>query len=453
MAPERPQTTAPPSPDASASAASREDYVLRTVEERGVRFVRLWFVDVLGLLKSLAIPVSELEEALAEGVGIDGSSLEGAARLLERDAIAHPDPATFEVLPWRPDSLVARMFCDVRLPDGSPHPGDPRHALQRALAKAAELGFTFQVGPEIEFFLFDEPRGGAEPAPLDEGAYFDLTPLDVGSDFRRRAIEYLEQMGIPVKASHHEVSPSQHEIDLRHTDALSMADAITTFRVCVKEVARELGAHATFMPKPSNRLAGSGMHLHLSLFDEDRNTFYAEAPEQPLSDTGRSFLAGVLAHAGELTAVTNQWVNSYRRLASGFEAPGRIDWARQGSDSLVRVPSNRPGREGAARIELRSPDSACNPYLAFALLLAAGLRGIERGCRLPAETGDEPPERTQSLPEDLREAVALFDDSELAREALGDVICDWIVRNKQAEWAEHRRTVTEHERQTLLRLL
>jgi glutamine synthetase len=451
--PEPAPTTPSSPPGAGSSTGARGDYVLRTVEERGVRFVRLWFIDVLGLLKSLAIPVSELEQALAEGVGIDGSSLEGSARLRERDAIAHPDPDTFEVLPWRPGSLVARMFCDVRLPDGSPHPGDSRHALRRALAQAAELGFTFQVGPEMEFFLFDEPGDGAEPAPLDEGAYFDLTPLDIGSDFRRRAIEYLEQMGIPVKASHHEVSPSQQEIDLRHTDALSMADAITTFRVCVKEVARELGAHATFMPKPSDRLAGSGMHLHLSLFEDDRNAFFSEDPERPLSDTGSSFLAGVLAHAGELTAVTNQWVNSYKRLASGFEAPERIDWARQGNASLVRVPSNRPGREGAARIELRSPDSACNPYLTFALLLAAGLRGIERGCRLPAETSGEPADPVHPLPEDLREAVALFDDSELARGALGDVICDWLVRNKRAEWAEHRQTVTEHERRTLLRLL
>jgi glutamine synthetase len=451
--PEQPPTI-PPSPagESGAAAEARSDYVLRTVEERGVRFVRLWFIDVLGLLKSLAIPVSELEQALAEGVGIDGSSLEGSARLRERDAIAHPDPATFEVLPWRPGSLVARMFCDVRLPDGSPHPGDSRHALQRTLARATELGFTLQVGPEIEFFLFNEP-GEGEPAPLDEGSYFDLTPLDVGSDFRRRAIEYLEQMGIPVKASHHEVSPSQHEIDLRHTDALSMADAITTFRVCVKEVARELGAHATFMPKPSDSLAGSGMHLHLSLFEEGRNAFYVDDPEQPLSATGRAFLAGVLAHARELTAVTNQWVNSYTRLASGFEAPEQIDWARQGNASLVRVPSNRPGREGSARVELRSPDSACNPYLAFALLLAAGLRGIERGYELPAETEGDDADPSEGLPEDLREAVALFDGSSLAREALGDVICDWLVRNKQAEWAEQRRKVTEYERQTLLRLL
>ena len=428
-------------------------YVLRTVEERGVRFVRLWFVDVLGLLKSLAVPVSELETALAEGVGIDGSALEGTARLRERDAIAHPDPSTFQVLPWRPGSLVARMFCDIRLPDGSPYPGDPRHALRRTLDHAASLGYTFQVGPEIEFFLFDDVTDGAEPKALDEGTYFDLTTFDGGSDFRRRAIEYVEQMGIPVKASHHEIAPSQHEIDLHHTDALSMADAVTTFRVCVKEVARELGVHATFMPKPSRHLAGSGMHLHLSLFDADGNAFHSQDPDEPLSPLGRSFAAGVLAHAAELTLVTNQWVNSYRRLACGFEAPTRVDWAREGTDSLVRVPSNRPERESAARIELRSPDPGCNPYLAFTLLLAAGLQGMERGYMLPAETNGLPVDGFTRLPEDLREAIDLFERSDLARDTLGDVMCDWIVRNKRAEWDEHRRVVTEHERRNLLRLL
>jgi glutamine synthetase len=437
----------------SARADARAQYVLRTVEERGVRFVRLWFVDVLGVLKSLAIPVSELETALAEGVSIDGSSLEGTARLRERDAIAHPDPATFQVLPWRPGSLVGRMFCDIRLPDGSPSPGDSRYALRRVLNQAASLGYTFQVGPEIEFFLFDEVTGSGEPEALDEGAYFDLTTFDGGSDFRRRAIESVEQMGIPVKASHHELSASQHEIDLHHTDALSMADAVTTFRVCVKEVARELGVHATFMPKPSERLAGSGMHLHLSLFEHDGNPFYSDDPLEPLSELGQSFLAGVLAHAAEITAVTNQWVNSYKRLACGFEAPQRIDWARQGTDSLVRVPSNRPDRESAARIELRSPDPGCNPYLAFALLLAAGLQGIERGYQVPAESDGRATEGRARLPEDLSEAIALFDASTLARETLGDVMCDWIVRNKRAECAEHRRTVTELERRNLLRLL
>jgi glutamine synthetase len=427
--------------------------VLRTAEERGVRFVRLWFVDVLGLLKSFAIPVSELEPALEEGVGIDGSALEGSERLRERDAIAHPDPSTFEVLPWRPDGAVARMFCDVRLPEGDPYPGDSRNALRRVLAQAADLGYTFQVGPEIEFFLFEGPGEGEEPSPLDDGAYFDLTPLDVGSDFRRTTIEYLEQMGIPVKASHHEVAASQHEMDLHHTDALSMADAVTTFRLCVKEVARELGVYATFMPKPIESQAGSGMHLHLSLFEGAANAFYSADPDESLSEVGRAFLAGLLAHAGELALVTNQWVNSYKRLVAGFEAPGHVAWTGRGEPSLVRVPSNRPGKEAAARVELRSPDPACNPYLAFALVLAAGMRGIERGYQLSAETNGVPGDGLGRLPGDLGEATEAFDRSELARETLGDRICDWVVGNKRREWAEYRRTVTEFERRRLLRLL
>ncbi|MGI8944910.1 MAG: glutamine synthetase family protein [Thermoleophilaceae bacterium] len=436
------------------AAVRRGEYVLRTVEERGVRFVRLWFVDVLGLLKSFAIPVSELEEALEEGVGIDGSSLEGGARLQESDAIAHPDPGSFQVLPWRPGSLVARMFCDVKRPDGTPYPGDSRHALRRVLGQAAELGYTFQVGPEVEFFLFAEPErgGGTEPRPLDDGAYFDLTPHDVGSDFRRRTIECLEQMGIPVKASHHEAAASQHEMDLRHTDAMSMADSLTTFRLAVKEVAREVGVYATFMPKPLDGAAGSGMHLHCSLFEDDRNAFWT-AGEEVLSDVGRAFLAGLLAHAPELTAVTNQWVNSYKRLATGFEAPEHVAWTRRGNPSLVRLPSNRPGKEAAARIELRSPDPACNPYLTFALMLAAGLRGIERGYQLPAESNGEPLDGLQRLPGDLREATDAFDRSELCREALGDTICDWFVANKRREWEDYRRTVTELDRSRLLGLL
>jgi glutamine synthetase len=428
-------------------------YVLRTVEERGVRFVRLWFVDVLGLLKSIAIPVSELETALEDGVGLDGSVLEGSARLHERDVIARPDPRTFQVLPWRPGSLVARMFCDVLMPDGTPFAGDSRLALKRVLGQAADLGYTFQVGAEIEFFLFAEPRDGELPRPLDDGAYFDLTPLDAGSDFRRRTIEYLERMGIPVKASHHEVAPSQHEIQLQHTDALSMADAVTTFRLAVKEVAREDGLHATFMPKPLDLHSGSGMHLHLSLFGGDRNAFYAPNGDGPLSELGSAFLAGVLAHAGELAAVTNQWVNSYKRLATGFEAPEQVSWTRHGRSALVRVPANRPGKEAAARIELRSPDPSCNPYLCFALVLSAGLRGIERGYQLPPEVDDEVPASAPRLPEDLRSATDLFDESELARDTLGDRLCDWYVRNKRAEWAEYRGKVTEFERHRFLRLL
>jgi glutamine synthetase len=346
------------------------------------------------------------------------------------------------------------MFCDVRMPGGAPFDSCSRDALRRVLNRAAEHGYTFQVGAEMEFFLFAEPGDEAVPVPLDDGAYFDLTPLDVGSDFRRRTIEYLEQMGIPVKASHHEVAPSQHEIHLQHTDALSMADAITTFRLTVKEVANELGVYATFMPKPLEDHSGSGMHLHLSLFAGDRNAFHSPNVDEPLSEIGRAFLAGVLAHAPELSAVTNQWVNSYKRLANGFEAPEHVSWTRQGPSALVRVPSNRPDKEAAARIELRSPDPGANPYLCFAMVLAAGLSGIERGMtELPEEAGESAPNGAPCLPEDLGEAIDRFDESELARETLGDAMCDWIVRNKRREWAEYRKTVTEWELRRFLRLL
>ena len=435
------------------AVSGHREFVLRTVEERGVKFIRLWFIDVLGLLKSLSIPVSELESALDEGVGLDGSSLEGASRLREHDVIAHPDPRTFQVLPWRPDSLVARMFCDVRQPDGEPFGGDSRAALGRVLDQAGALGYTMHVGCEVEFFIFG-PLGsnGAVPSTLDDGAYFDLTPLDVGSDFRRRTIDYLEQMGIPVKASHHEVAPSQHEIQLAHDDALSMADAVTTFRIAVKEAAHELGAYATFMPKPLEDHPGSGMHMHISLFEGDRNAFHDAEPDQPLSPTGRAFLAGVLAHAPELTAATNQWINSYRRLATGFEAPETVSWTRRGAAALVRVPSRRPGRAAGARFELRSPDPACNPYLVLSLILAAGLRGIERGYELQAESVEDAGGGAR-LPLDLREATDLFDASELVRETLGDRLVDAYVANKRRETDAERRTVTEFDRSRYLRLL
>ena len=425
----------------------RDAYVLRTVEERGVRFVRLWFVDVLGILKSLAIPVSELEPALEDGVGLDGSAMEGATRARERDVIAYPDAGTFGLLPWR-DGQVGRMFCDVRRPDGEPFAADSRSALARVLATAADLGWTAQVGAEIEFFLFADDPDAPRPRPLDDGAYFDLTPLDEGSDFRRRTIDHLEQIGIPVKASHHEVAPSQHEIQLTHTDALSMADAITTFRLAVKEVASELGVFATFMPKPLEHHAGSGMHLHLSLFSGDRNAFHDPDRDQPLSALGRQFLAGVLAHAPELTLLPNQWVNSYKRLATGFEAPSHVLWTRSGGAGLVRVPSSRPEREAGTRIELRSPDPGANPYLSLALILAAGLRGIERGYQLGPE--EEPGAR---LPSDLREATDVFEASELARETLGDTLVELIVRNKRAEWDAFQSTVSAWELKRFLRLL
>jgi glutamine synthetase len=430
------------------------EFVLRTVEERGVRFIRLWFIDVLGLLKSFSIPVSELDSALEHGVGLDGSSLEGASRLREYDCIAHPDPRTFQVLPWKPDSLVARMFCDVRQPGGEPFGGDSRAMLRRVLEQAAGLGYTMQVGCEVEFFIFGAlGSNGAAPKTLDDGAYFDLTPLDVGSDFRRRTIEYLERMGIPVKASHHEVAPSQHEIQLAHNDALSMADSLMTFRLAVKEAAHELGAYATFMPKPLVDHPGSGMHLHISLFKGERNTFHDPDPAEALSPAGRAFLAGVLAHAGELTAVTNQWINSYRRLATGFEAPEFVSWTRRGASALVRVPSRRPGRAEGARFELRSPDPSCNPYMVLALVLAAGLRGLERGYELQAESIDDEAAGAPRLPLDLREATDLFDESDLARETLGDRLCDVFVANKRRELADERRTVTDFDRSRYLRLL
>jgi glutamine synthetase len=431
----------------------RDTYVLRTVEERGVRFVRLWFVDVLGILKSLAVPASELESVLEDGVGLDGSALEGAARRRERDVIAVPDPSTFALLPWR-DGAVGRMFCTVRHPDGTPFAADSRDALQRVLAAVADLGWTVQVGAEIEFFLFADEDGAPAipPQPLDQGAYFDLTPLDEGSDFRRRTIGHLEQLGIPVKASHHEVAPSQHEIQLAHTDALSMADAITTFRLAVKEVASELGLFATFMAKPLQEHAGSGMHLHLSLFDGDRNALHHPDPAEPLSELGRHFLAGILAHAGELTLLTNQWVNSYKRLVTGFEAPSHVLWTRTGGAGLVRVPANRPERESASRIELRSPDPGANPYLSLALVLAAGLRGIERGYRLAPEVDGDLAD-TPRLPADLREATDRFEASELARDTLGDALVDLVVRNKRAEWDAYQATVSPWELERFLRLL
>jgi glutamine synthetase len=431
---------------------SREaEFVLRTAKTRGVRFVRLWFVDVLGLLKSVAIPAGELERALIDGIGIDGSCLDGALRGRERDVIAVPDPRTFQVLPWAQEADAARMFCELRTPDGAPSPGDSRYALTRSLAVAAELGYVFQVGAEVEFFLFQSATEGAVPRVLDTGSYFDLTQLDAGSPFRRATIEHLEQMGIPVKASHHEAAPSQHEVDLEHTDALSMADAITTFRIAVKEVAQQGGAYATFMPKPLSGEFGSGLHLHLSLFDGDRNTFFDPDPDVPLSPEGSAFLAGVLAHTREFTALTNQWTNSYKRLVPGFEAPESAGWTLHGRSSLVRVPSNRPLRADAARIELRSPDPGCNPYLVLACVLAAGLRGIERGYLAPPP--DEQHPATPPLPGDLREAVGAMSESELVRDTLGDRLVDAIVRNKLAELEAERATVTETELATLLRLL
>ncbi len=430
----------------------QQEYVLRTVEERDIRFVRLWFTDVLGTLKSVAVTSSEIEGAFVEGIGFDGSAVDGFARVQESDMLAMPDASTFQVLPWKAEAPgVARMFCDIRTPEGEPFAADPRQVLRRNLAKASDMGFSFYVHPEMEFFLFAGPN---DPTPLDNGGYFDLTPNDVQSDFRRHAIELLEGMGISVEYSHHEVAPSQHEIDLRYADALTMADNVMTYRLVVKEVALARGIYATFMPKPLAEHWGSAMHTHVSLFDGDANAFYDVSDPYHLSATAKQFMAGLLAHATEIAAVCCQWVNSYKRLVPGFEAPVFVSWGRNNRSSLVRVPMYKPRKSASTRIEFRAPDPACNPYLAFAVILAAGLRGIEKGYELPAEAEDNIYEMTDverraagigSLPRNLDDALLRMEDSELVAEALGEHVFTYFLRNKRAEWDEYRSQVTPFE--------
>ncbi|HZA60358.1 MAG TPA: glutamine synthetase family protein [Actinomycetota bacterium] len=441
------------------SLTEEAEFVLRTVEERGIRFIRLWFTDVLGFLKSFAITPAELETAFTEGMGFDGSSIEGFSRIQESDMVALPDPSTFTLTPWRSEAQVARMFCDIRNPDGTPFDGDPRWVLKQQVDRAASLGFTFYVGPELEYFYFKDATGTEF---LDRGGYFDLTPLDVATDMRKRTVQYLEAMGIPVEYVHHEVAPSQHEIDLRYTDALTMADNVMTYRLTVKEVAQEFGIHATFMPKPVRDVNGSGMHVHQSLFEGERNAFFDAADEYHLSKVARGYIAGILRHAPEITLVLNQWVNSYKRLVPGFEAPVYICWARRNRSALVRVPMYKPGKEQAARIELRSPDPACNPYLAFAAMLAAGLKGVEEEYELPPEASNNIYAMTESeraeagidsLPEDLHEATRLAEGSELLRETLGDHVLSYLVRNKREEWDAYKSYVTPFELERYLPLL
>ncbi len=438
----------------------QQEYVLRTVEERDIRFVRLWFTDVLGMLKSVAITSSEIEGAFAEGIGFDGSAVDGFARVQESDMLAVPDASTFQVLPWRGDDApVARMFCDIRTPEGEAFTADPRQVLRRNLRKASELGYSFYVHPEMEFFLFNGPD---DPTPLDHGGYFDLTPLDVQSDFRREAIQTLEAMGISVEYSHHEVAPSQHEIDLRYADALTMADNVMTYRLAIKEVAMHRGIYATFMPKPMAAYWGSGMHTHVSLFDGDTNAFYDDADPYHLSEVGKRFIAGVLAHAREITAVCCQWVNSYKRLVPGFEAPVFVSWGRHNRSSLIRVPMYKPHKSASARVEFRAPDPACNPYLAFSVILAAGLRGIEQGYEVPPEAEDNIYELTDterraagidSLPRNLDEALRVMEDSELVAEALGEHVFEFFLRNKRVEWDAYRAQVTPFEIERYLPML
>ncbi len=421
--------------------SKQEEFVLRTIEERNIRFIRLWFSDVLGTLKSVAIAPAELENAFDEGIGFDGSAIEGFARITESDMLAKPDPATFSILPWRTEAPgAARMFCDITMPDGSPSHSDPRNVLRRTLDKAAKMGYTCYTHPEIEFFLFkSQPEKGVAPVPVDQGGYFDHTPAVVGHDFRRQAITLLEAMGISVEFSHHEGAPGQQEIDLRYADALSTADNIMTFRHVIKEVALEQGFYASFMPKPFTDHPGSGMHTHVSLFEGEKNAFFDASAEFNLSKTGRSFIAGILKHAAEMTAITNQWVNSYKRLQGGGEAPALINWGRSDRGALVRIPMYKPNKENSTRIELRSLDSACNPYLAFAVMLAAGLKGIEGGYVLEPSTNPAP------LPANLHEAIVAMEGSELIRQTLGEHVFEFVLRNKRAEWQDYRRQVSAYE--------
>ncbi len=431
------------------------DYVLRTVEERGVRLIRLWFTDVLGQLKSVAISPAELENAFEEGMHFDGSAIDGFSRIQESDVLAKPDPNTFELLPWgNSDDVSARMFCDILSQDETPFEGDPRQVLKRNLDRARQRGFTFMTAPEMEFFYFSEGDPRKPLVPLDSGSYFDLTTADVASDLRKRTLLVLEAMGIPVEYSFHEDAPSQHEIDLRYTDALTMDDNIMTFRLVVKEIAQEQGAFATFMPKPLIGVQGSGMHTHMSLFEGDENAFHEPGDPYGLSKVGRGFIAGLLRHAPEITAVTNQTVNSYKRLIAGYEAPVHITWARNNQSALVRVPVTKKGKQSSTRIEYRAPDPACNPYLAFSVMLAAGLKGVEEGYDLPPEAASNvfelTPEQRRAegigpLPQSLSEALDVMERSELVAETLGEHIFEWFLRNKRAEWFDYKSQVTQFE--------
>ena len=434
----------------------QRDFVLRTIEERGVKFVRLWFTDVAGTLKMVAVAPAEVEGAFAEGLGFDGSAIEGLSRAYEADMLAAPDPSTFQILPWRGDvDPTARMFCDIMTPDGQPAAADPRNVLRRALAKANDLGFSFYIHPEIEFYLLKSSQIGPEgPIPVDNAGYFDNVPGGTAHNFRRRAVTMLEQLGISVEFSHHEGGPGQNEIDLRYADALTMADNIMTFRTVIKEVAIEQGVYATFMPKPFTEHPGSGMHTHMSLFEGDTNAFFDASGQYRLSKVGRQFMAGLLRHAPEITAVTNQYVNSYKRLWGGGEAPSFVCWGHNNRSALIRVPLYKPDKGQSSRIEYRAIDSAANPYLAYALLLAAGLKGIENEYELPAETEDNVWNLTDSerramgiepLPQSLDHAIRKFEESELAAETLGEQVFSHMLANKRAEWAAYRTQVTPFE--------
>ena len=442
----------------------QRDFVLRTIEERGVKFVRLWFTDVVGTLKSVAIAPAEVEGAFTEGIGFDGSAIEGLSRTYESDLLAFPDPTTFQTLPWRGDiDPTARMFCDITTPDGEPAVADPRNVLKRTLARAADRGFTFYTHPEIEFYLLKSSKYGPDgPQPVDSAGYFDNVPGGTAHDFRRRSVRMLEDLGISVEFSHHEAGPGQNEIDLRYADALTTADHIMTFRTVVKEVAIEQGVYATFMPKPMSDHPGSGMHTHMSLFEGDTNAFYEAGAQYQLSKIGRQFIAGLLRHANEISAVTNQFVNSYKRLWGGDEAPSFICWGHNNRSALVRVPLYKPNKGQSARVEYRAIDSAANPYLTFSLLLAAGMKGIEEGYELPPEAEDDVWALTDSerralaydpLPASLDHAIEYMEESELIAETLGEQVFHYVLANKRAEWRDYRSQVTAFKLERNLEIL
>jgi len=438
-----------------------KEYILKTAKEKNVKFIELWFTDILGMLKSFAIPISELERTLEEGMGFDGSSIAGFARIDESDMVAMPDFDTFQLLPWKPsdDVALARIFCDIVKPGGEPFEGDPRNVLKRNLKRATDMGYTYYVGPELEYFYFKDENG---TLMLDEGGYFDMTLRDAATELRNETVAALESMGIAVDKSHHEVATSQHEIDMCYTDALTMSDSVMTYRLVVKEFAMKRGVYATFMPKPVFGINGSGMHVHQSLFKGNRNAFFDEGGPYHLSKIALSFVAGLLKYAPVFTAVTNQWVNSYKRLVPGYEAPVYLSWARRNRSDLIRVPEYKPGKEEATRIEFRSPDPACNPYLAFSVMLAAGLTGIKEGLEPPVPVEENVYEMSEqkrkrrgigTLPASLLEAIRLAKQSKLVREALGEHVFNAFIQNKKIEWERYRIQVTEYELKRYLPIL
>ncbi|MCM8820587.1 MAG: glutamine synthetase family protein [Candidatus Omnitrophica bacterium] len=438
---------------------TKED-VLREVKEKDVKFIRLWFADITGQMKGFTITTEELKHALEDGMGFDGSSIKGFARIDESDMVAMPDPTTFMILPYRPrEKAVAGMICDILNPDRTPYEGDSRYILKKQLEKIGKVGYTFYVGPELEFFIFKDERS---TEILDEGGYFDITTLDAGNEVRREVILTLEQMGIDVEYSHHEVAPSQHEIDLRYKDGLTMADIVMVYRMVVKEIAQLKGVYATFMPKPIYGVNGSGMHTHQSLFRGERNIFFDSKDTYHLSPEAKHYIAGIMRHAREITLVCNQWVNSYKRLVVGYEAPVYICWARRNRSALIRVPMYQPGKEKSTRIEFRSPDPACNPYLAFACMVAAGMKGIEEKYPLcePLErdvyhlTEDEMKQLgVDCLPGSLIEAIEVAEASKLLKETLCEHIFTNLIAAKKIEWDEYRKRVHEYEIKTYLPIL